>query len=229
MTDILRKSDLGFFFLSLLVCFFISADKLFADSPILTNLAKWQISKKEAVIVIELSDHLSTKQKSLINSGFSTYSEMEIFIPKSEMIEKVVIFQSKCTVKFDTWEEIYNIIRLDKSVEMTKNRDFKSYANICLTAKISNERYIKLFTSNGGLVKGVFKINQISSNRSAKIREWLIKQQSGVMKGLFSHMLGDIKLIEEIEISIRVPPLASADKKGKPVIVLYPESPRGDL
>ena len=46
--------------------------------------------------------------------------------------------------------------------------------------------------------------DQISAQKEEKIRQWLVEQQSGVMRGLFANMLGELKLSERTDIVIEV-------------------------
>ena len=39
----------------------------------------------------------------------------------------------------------------------------------------------------------------------ARIKDWLIQQQSGVMQSLFSHMLGELTLNQSIKVRVAVP------------------------
>ena len=190
-----------------------------AKGPVLVTLATWQKANKEPVLVVKLTEQLSKRQKDLINSGFSTHSELEVRAegPDEETLQ--VLFNSQCTIKFDTWEEIYDIARIDKDFQTLTAKTFETYADICLTARVPGAAVIAATAAGSKAVRATLKVNQITTEKAAKIREWLIKQQSGVMQGLFSHMLGDLKLFEEINVTVQVPPLTADVERGKSIVV----------
>ena len=188
-----------------------------------TPFAKWEVVDKKLHLIINLETQLSDKQKTLINSGFSSYSEMEIYSPRAGIFPAKTIYKSKCTVKFDTWEERYELTRIDQKFTAESLKAFSDYSDLCLTAKVIDPEIIEKFSKEGGSVRGQLTINQISSDKSEEIKEWLIKQQSGVMQGLFSHMLGDLKLSEKESILIRIPSLKEAEMKPIKVNRLYPK------
>ena len=172
------------------------------------GVGKWTNSDKDSQlqVSIDFRDHLTKKQKTLISSGFSTYSALTIILPKGKYSPERVIFESQCTIKYDTWEEYYDIIRLDSGAEYNKVKGFPAMAKICLLASVKDKPALTYFAKNGGILKGRLQLDQISKERAAKIRDWLVKQQSQVVRGLFSHMLGDLKLTEEIHIDILISP-----------------------
>ena len=172
------------------------------------SVGKWMNSDKDShlQVSIDFTDHLTEKQKNLISSGFSTYSALTIILPKGKYSPERVIFESQCTIKYDTWEEYYDIIRLDSGAEHNKVKGFPAMAKICLLASVKDKPALTYFAKNGGILKGRLQLDQISKERAAKIRDWLVKQQSQVVRGLFSHMLGDLKLTEEIHIDILISP-----------------------
>ena len=187
-----------------------------AKDPVLVTLARWQKgSNNDQVLAIALTEQLSKRQKDLINSGFSTHSELEIkSVSKSDNSE-VVITSSQCTVKFDTWEEIYDIARVDKDFATLTAKSFDSYAANCLTAQLPASQAIGLTMDSSRFLRATLKVNQITTEKAAKIREWLIKQQSGVMQGLFSHMLGELQLFESITVAVHIPPRSADISRSK--------------
>ena len=166
----------------------ISAMSAADQPPNIKILANWKNKGKKVVLAISVVEQISEKQKKLISSGFSTYSLLNIVRPKTPLTEEKVLFKSQCTVKFDTWEEHYDLARLNENFKTMQIEDFGTYTKLCLTAVIDDSDIYGPFYKNGGTVEAELQLNQISQNKSEKIREWLINQQSGVMQGLFSHM-----------------------------------------
>ena len=196
----------------------------FADDPKPVKiLAKWYGKEKKIALNINVIDQISEKQKKLINSGFSTYSQLKIIRPRTPLTDERVLFKSQCTVKFDTWEEHYDLASLNENFKTMEFKEFGTYVEKCLTANIVDHTIYGQFHQNGGLVTAILQLNQISQDKSEKIREWLINQQSGVMQGLFSHMLGDLKLSEKISVEVYIPPFAEAGQTSKKVNILFPE------
>jgi hypothetical protein len=191
----------------------------------IVGLATWQLDKTEPQLRIRLENQLSKKQINLINSGFSTYTSLEIILPEGRFTEETRLFKSECTVKYDTWEEYYDIVKLRNKTNLEKIRSFKVFSDYCLTATVTKHKALQYFVKHGGQLKATLKLDQISADRAEKIREWLIKQQSGVVKGLFSHMLGDLKLSEILRITIQIPSYAlNIDPEEETeVIVSYPQ------
>lgn len=187
--------------------------------------AKWLVNGGNLKLYMDLANQLSKKQKILINSGFSTYTVLEIRRPESERNPEKVVFKAECTVNFDTWEETYDILRIDQNKRIDKAKGFKVFAQSCLTAILIDQVMLDFFAKSGGYFVANLRIDQISADRAKSIREWLIKQQSGVVKGLFSHMLGDIKVSEDVTIRIEVPPYAflNGTQQENEVMALYPE------
>ena len=207
------------------ICAALAASLLLtaAKTPVLVTLASWHTGKDKAVVMhVQLTEQLSKRQKDLISSGFSTHSELEIKTFERDDQPEQILFRSQCTVKFDTWEEIYDIARIDTDFATVTAKSFEAYSDMCLTARVSGAALMIELAKTGGSVRATLRVNQITTEKAAKIREWLIKQQSGMMQGLFAHMLGDLKLFEEIDVVVQVPPLAGQAAKGR-TIVLFPE------
>ena len=212
-----------------------AAQKAFGET--IVGLASWQKEKEKEKgkargnpkLTIKLEEQLSKKQLKLLNSGFSTYSAIEIILPEGKFTQKEVLFKSECTIKYDTWEEVYDttFLTTGKTRKGLKNLDL--IKDKCLTATITSHPSLSYFYKNGGILHATMKLDQISKDRAEKIRQWLIKQQGGVVKGLFAHMLGDLSLSEMLHISIHIPPYrAKVPKKAYDleeeieVIAIYP-------
>lgn len=207
----------------ILVIHWVQATPLFGET--IVGIASWMVDKEKPQLKIHLEDQLSKKQVKLINSGFSTYSHLEIILPEGKFSKERTLFSVECTVKYDTWEEYYDIIKINKKVGLEKAKSFKTFADSCLTAYLSEQTDLDYFIKNGGLLKASLKLDQIGADRADNIREWLIKQQSGVVKGLFSHMLGDLKLSEVIRITIQIPPLAAQNNATSKSEVIAQQPP----
>ena len=208
----------------LLLCGWPALSQSPNEAPTKPNqFAKWQMIDKKLHLTISLETQLSEKQKNLINSGFSSYSEMSLLWPRSGLTLSKTFYKSKCTVKYDTWEERYELARIDQKFKAESLKAFDDYSALCLTANISDPKIIEKLTKKGGIIHGHLTINQISNNKSEEIKEWLIKQQSGVMQGLFSHMLGDLKLSERETILIHIPSLEESENRPIKVNQLYPK------
>jgi hypothetical protein len=201
--------------LTILVLFFIRTLPLGAAGPVVVALATWDRSQKEAQLVVSLEEHLAKKQRDLINSGFSAHSDLEVRSSSDDGDSVQILFHSQCAVKFDTWEEVYDITRLDRDYAGISSKSFGTYATTCLTARITGLERINELTREGRVVRAVLKVTQIPTEKAAKVREWLIEQQSGVMQGLFSHMLGDLKLFQELEVVVQIPPSAAKAKDAQ--------------
>jgi hypothetical protein len=52
-------------------------------------------------------------------------------------------------------------------------------------------------------------------DEASKIKDWLVKQQSGLMQGLYSHMLGDLQLGGRSEVTLDIPPRPNPQKTIK--------------
>ena len=198
-----------------------------SSAETIVGVASWEVQAGGPTLIIKVDEHLSKKQVTLVNSGFSTYSDFVVTLPAGKFTPEMAIFKSQCTVKYDTWEEIYDIVRIDKDVNLTQVKDFKTFAEHCLKASIKNHKALDYFAKHGGQLRASLKLDQISQERAQKIRKWLIKQQSGVVKGLFSHMLGDLQVSESLVIKIQIPPYAmNLDTEEDEVISIYPKPPK---
>tara|TARA_B100001094_G_scaffold59653_1_gene55097 strand:- start:96 stop:743 length:648 start_codon:yes stop_codon:yes gene_type:complete len=187
------------------------------------GIANWGLRDNNPVVVIDMLDHLTRKQKNLITSGFSTYSSLQIILPEGKYTPERAIFESQCTIKYDTWEEYYDIFRMDTEKNTRKIKTLQDVVNICLMAEVTDIQALKYFIKKGGKLKAKLQLEQISKDRAKKIRSWLVKQQSQVVRGLFSHMLGDLKLSEEVVITIIIPPKRVQKQKKVEVIAIYPQ------
>lgn len=210
--------------------FLFSSRVLLATEKPLPRLASGQLSGAEIInpailwtkrdnrpsLHISLVSLLTAQQKDLVNSGFSTFSQIAIFpdtgaVPKErdekksgKMIQP--LWQIACSVKFDTWEERYEVVRLEKEAKPEQVRDFDLYSQRCLSLTATEGDILTELSRSGGRLRAVLLLDQIAADQAAQIKDWLVKQQSGIIQGLFAHMLGDMKLSERGEFFITIPP-----------------------
>lgn len=183
------------------------------DEVVVVVIARWVTTALGDVLVIPFSDALTEKQKNMITGGFTTVSQLTVRMPGLNTGESPAgeVFNSRCTVKFDAWEETYEIVRVkDAEPKPVISREFKDYATSCLTGDVTDSIVVGKLAERGGLLQAQLMVKQTSADEALKIKEWLIQQQSGVMQSLFSHMLGDISLYQTHAVNIRVPPKPEA-------------------
>jgi hypothetical protein len=176
--------------------------------------AQWDRGKGRSSLRIDLIDSLSEQQKKLLYSGFSTFSRLEARWLDSG-ISRSLVFISECTIKFDLWEEKFELLHFLEPRQENSLKSFQQYTDLCLKAEISSQSNIAQFASQGALLELRLDISQVSNEFAQDVRSWLILQQSGVMRGLFSHMLGDLKLSESTQTLVIVPALTRETDKGK--------------
>lgn len=175
----------------------------------------WMKRDKRPILRIFLATLLTGQQKDLVNSGFSTFSQIAIFpdVPEASLKfrrkDAAVLrplWQLSCSVKYDTWEERYEVVRLEKEVMPEQVKEFDIYAQRCLSLTAEEGEPLRELARVGGRLRAVLVVDQIAADQSAQIKDWLVKQQSGMIQGLFAHMLGDMKLSEKGEFFINIPP-----------------------
>ena len=200
------------------------------DTKVVLVVARWEENQTGTMLVIPFSDALTDKQKNMITGGFTTVSQLSVRLPGQKSgAQPGVIFNSQCSVKFDAWEETYDIVKVQsENSKPFVSKDFNEYATTCLTGDIIDSAVTSRFNTQGGYLQAQLTVKQTSAEEALKIKDWLIQQQSGVMQSLFSHMLGDISLHQTHVVNIRVPkkpeasepatkqdPSAITPKKGK--------------
>lgn len=176
--------------------------------PVVVVVAQWIPSEDGDTLVIPLADALSEKQKNMITGGFTTVSQLSIHMPSDrDGTRQAEIFNSRCSVKFDAWEETYEVVKIKDSVTQPHiTRNFSDYSASCLTGDLIGAKTLEKLAPHGGNLFAQLSVKQTSTEEAEKIKEWLIQQQSGMMQSLFSHMLGDIALQQTQLIHIQVPP-----------------------
>lgn len=178
--------------------------------------AHWESGKDRQSLRINLAESLTEQQKKLLYSGFSTFSHLEVRWLNND-VRRSLVFISECTIKFDLWEEKFELLHFLEVRKENSLKSFQQYTDLCLQADISSQSNIAQIASQGARLEVRLDISQVSNEFAQDVRTWLIQQQSGVMRGLFSHMLGDLKLSESTQTVLVIPPRINAEK-DKPVI-----------
>jgi hypothetical protein len=186
-----------------------------AQQRTLITLGEWkETASGERQLLVDIIPHITQRQRELIESGFSTFSQLEIrSLGRDGELSKQTVAKINCTAKFDLWQEIFEIVRIDENPKAVTVKSFQEYARECFQPNFVDSEVLQDLTLNGGRLVASLFVDQISADKDEKIREWLIRQQSGVMQGLFSHMLGDLKLSQRIDVVIDVPRRPNAPRK----------------
>jgi hypothetical protein len=175
--------------------------------------AHWENDKDRQSLRINLAESLTEQQKKLLYSGFSTFSHLEVRWIDND-VRRTLVFISECTIKFDLWEEKFALLHFLELRKENSLKSFQQYTDLCLQADISSQSNIAQIASRGARLEVRLDISQVSNEFAQDVRSWLIQQQSGVMRGLFSHMLGDLKLSESTQTVLVVPPLVKGADRG---------------
>ncbi|MFW7377803.1 MAG: hypothetical protein ACOH5I_03205 [Oligoflexus sp.] len=165
------------------------------------------------VLMIPATDELLEKQKKLIFSGFPAYSLLDISYEEGDA-ERLVQVRT-CSARYDLWEERIHILAIDgEDLNPVTLGNFDEYAKICLTIALSAEQRKKREKIQAKWLARL-SLTQLTGEESQKIRDWLVKQQSGIIKGLFSHMLGDLTLSETTSFEFHTRQLRSKVDQGQ--------------
>jgi hypothetical protein len=189
----------------------LAASPAEAAQPLAVS-ATWQVRDGNAAsIIVPLGGVLTSKQKDMINGGFTTVSQLTLRLPSAGAKERdddelPGFYSVRCSVKFDAWEETYDIARLDDRPRTALVKDFTDYGDLCLKAEINRPELLQPLAAHGGTILARLIVKQTSNEEADRIKDWLIQQQSGVMQGLFSHMLGELSLNQTLSVRVSVPP-----------------------
>jgi hypothetical protein len=190
------------------------------SNAVLVALGQWQVKSGRLLLVAPLAEALTPKQKAIISGGFTTVSQLSVSQPKpgqddDDEDEARRVFSVRCSVKFDAWEETYDVARLDEVMPGIAQpagprtalvKQFNQYGEMCLKAEIAAPDVVQALARSGGTLIANLVVKQTSIEEAARIKDWLIQQQSGVMQSLFSHMLGELTLNQTLKVRISVPP-----------------------
>ena len=191
------------------------------DTRTITTTARWIKKNGVPAMLVDLSDSLTTSQKDIANSGFSTFTLVAINDSKIQPRDTLPDLRVVCSVKYDTWEERYQTIRVEPlPIETTFVKDFNGWAQKCLQMTLDSKLIVEKMSA-GGTFYGIMQIRQSSPDESAKIKKWLVQQQSGFMQGLYAHMLGDFQYQGFVKLEIKIPSIQTngtpADTKSSPI------------
>ena len=168
--------------------------------------ATWEKSSGNQIIAIDISALLSAEQQDIVNSGFSTFTILSISEKKIKDLDSESEIRVVCRVKYDTWEEKYLTTKIEPApTAKFAGSKIDSWANQCLRHRIENPTLLNKLASGGQLFVAL-QVRQSSMDEAAKIKGWLVQQQSGLMQGLYSHMLGDLQLGGRTELILSIPP-----------------------
>ncbi len=191
--------------------FWLAASAAHAADAELVATAKWQKKGDKLTVVIALSGALTQKQRDMIDGGFTTLSQLSLKLAtgaKDEDDNDLPVFYGvRCSVKFDAWEEVYDVARLDDERPRAGTvKTFGDYGEMCLKAELEKPELVDKLAARGGTIFAKLVVKQTSTEEAEKIKDWLIQQQSGVMQSLFSHMLGELTLNQTASVRVSVPP-----------------------
>jgi hypothetical protein len=187
------------------------------------------IDSRRPSLKLNLVKLLSPKQVSILKGGFTTVSQLIIQLPaggetqlgeldSGEVSPKIgqlpPLKELRCSVKFDAWEETFEVIHMgetlpgDQPSELgtVSAKSLEDYGLNCLSADLDFAKVAPYFLQLGGKLIVTIIVKQTSLDETARIKDWLIQQQSGVIQGLFSHMLGDLTLHQVVRMILEVPP-----------------------
>jgi hypothetical protein len=188
--------------------------------------------EKDGGIILDVRDHLSPRQWDIISSGFTTISQVSVYlVPSTPDGLPTELTTAQCSVKFDAWEEAFEIVMLGDDPKSTTVRNSEQFSAACLRLRIPK-------TLLAGKEDQIFRsrmfirisARQASPEETEKIKGWLVKQQSGVMQSLFSHMLGEFTLSEMITMPLVIKPLTpgnAAPSGATPSGARQPGAPPG--
>lgn len=205
-----RRLHLGLW-TSFLISFWLARPALADGEQVgLVALARWEMHDGQLAVVAPLSGALTGKQKSMIEGGFTTVSQLTLLLPSEKDRDKLgdrpAFYSVRCTVKFDAWEETYDVARLDDQPRTALVKKLGEYGDLCLKADFRDAAVLERLMEKGGTVLAHLVVKQTSTEEASRIKEWLIQQQSGVMQSLFSHMLGELTLSQTLLVRVSVPP-----------------------
>lgn len=195
------------------------ASQASAQDSVLVALARWQMRGGHAELVVPLADALTPKQRSIIGGGFTTVSQLTLRQPKpgaddADADDMPLFYGVRCSVKFDAWEETYDVARLDEQPKTAIVKEYAAYGDLCLKAEVTDTRRLSEF-AGGGTLLAFLVVKQTSVEEASRIKEWLVQQQSGVMQSLFSHMLGELTLNQTVRVKVSIPPKPTGVELGK--------------
>lgn len=165
-------------------------------------------------LAIDLADILSPQQKKLLFSGFNTFSHLEVRLRDPGTSSRSLLFIGECTIQYDLWEEKFHLLHFLERDRPDRLLSFDAYTDLCLSATIRRAQNLELMQKPGAHLEITLDLAQVSNEFAKEVRSWLIQQQAGVMRGLFGHMLGDLKIYESVQLDLPVPPSPEKERQG---------------
>lgn len=195
----------GLPFLWIILLLSLSGTLQAANENRVKSQARWDTSENNHRLIINVADVLTPSQREMINSGFTTFSVFSMGDSRDVVSVAFQTYRRSCTVKYDTWEDRYEVGKIDPAPFQTELvKDYKSWAQLCLEMIIEDPKLLSILEQSGE-INGSLNIRQSTADEAAKIKSWLVKQQSGFMQGLYSHMLGNFQYQHQSIIRIGIP------------------------
>ena len=193
---------------------------LFAQQANPVTVAAWKVGKDGPELTIALGSLMTKKQRQMIEGGFTTFSDLTIYPTGAtgKPVRDSIANQIRCSVKYDAWEEIFDVVQLGDVPRTGIVKSFGDYASRCLTTSLSKHTMDQGSLRIGSDLIAELSVIQTSIDEEQKIKEWLVSQQSGVMQTLFSHMLGELSLQQKLVVRIAIPAIPESigkTDKGK--------------
>jgi hypothetical protein len=168
----------------------------YSESPTPKKATATWASKKNSHLLIDVSNILTPEQKAIINSGFTTFTQLRIQNHDDQY------YTTACSIKYDTWEERYEITKINSAPKSTQFvKTLADWSKDCLSIQLKVDHLV----NRRQILTGTLYIQQGDEQESKRIKEWLVKQQSGFMQGLYSHMLGTLTFQNQVDIIIEIP------------------------
>lgn len=167
--------------------------------------SSWQKTPRdESFFVVDPTPYLSRKQKKLIYSGFPAYSLMTLVVENQGRSN--IVKEFSCAIEYDLWEERFTLL-FSSEPPRFDIKTSQDYFDHCLSFSLNDSPQIQSLLKGRSSLKVRVVFTQISGKTNSQITTWLVQQQSTVIKGLFSHMLGELKLEEAQEFAVVLPKL----------------------
>jgi hypothetical protein len=188
---------------------FLSSSAVADQDAVLVTLGVWEKAQGNETLVITAKDQLSRKQRNIIDGGFTTLTQMNIMVQSGDSDsddELTAVKTISCSVKYDAWEEYYDVATISDKPQTALLKNFDSYAERCLKTQLTDPTILKQLAPLGGTLVAELIVKQTSVREADQIKNQLIQNQSGIMKQLFAHMLGELVLSQAKTLRVSVPP-----------------------
>ena len=170
-----------------------------------TTVARWNSEGDAPTLAINVADLLTSAQREIVNSGFSTFTAFAFGDDSYGGTRMTSVPDVICSVKYDPWEDRYDIIRLSPVPILNETiKEYKIWTNLCLEIVIKDPIVIAQLEKEG-VGTAILRVRQSTPDEGNRIKNWLLKQQSGFMQGLYAHMLGDFELRQRMKVKVTIP------------------------